>query len=218
MTNPNKTSITVILDKSGSMDTIKTDTVGGYNSFIEDQKKLQGECYVSLVQFNHEVEFTYTSKNIQELTQGLHQDQYSPSGYTALLDAIGKSILEKGSELSNLKEEDRPGRVMFVIITDGDENSSRVFGNDKIKEMIKHQTEVYNWDFTFLGANIDTFSVANSMGISIDKSLSFSSAKMHGAKRAFASMSAYAGSTRLATSASAAATTSYSTQDRADNA
>lgn len=218
MTNPNKTSITVILDKSGSMDTIKTDTVGGYNSFIEEQKKLPGECVVSLVQFNHGVEFTYSSKPIQELTVGLEQDQYQPSGYTALLDAIGKAILEKGSELSNLKEEDRPGRVMFVIITDGDENSSRVFTNDKIKEMIKHQTEVYSWDFTFLGANIDTFATANSIGIMADKSLSFSSTKTGGAKRAFMSMSAYAGVTRSARSASAASSVSYTSQDRADNA
>lgn len=218
MTNPNKTSITVILDKSGSMDTIKSDTIGGYNSFIEEQKKLPGECLVSLVQFNHDVEFTYSSKPIQELSVGLEQDQYKPSGYTALLDAIGKAILEKGSELSNLKEEDRPGRVMFVIITDGDENSSKTFTNEKIKEMIKHQTEVYSWDFTFLGANIDTFSTAHSMGISIDKSLSFSSTKTGGAKRAFMSMSGYAGATRSATSVQEASQVAYSAQDRAANA
>lgn len=218
MTNPNKTSITVILDKSGSMESIKSDTVGGYNSFIEEQKKLPGECLVSLVQFNHGVEITYSSKPIQELTVGLEHDQYSPSGYTALLDAIGKAILEKGSELSNLKEEDRPGRVMFVIITDGDENSSRTFTNDKIKEMIKHQTEVYSWDFTFLGANIDTFTVSNSIGISSGKSLSFSTTKLGGAQRAFKSMSAYAGVTRCAKSAKEASEVSYSSVDRANNA
>lgn len=215
MTDPNKTSITVILDKSGSMSSIKTDTIGGYNSFIEEQKKLPGECLVSLVQFNHSVDFTYSSKPIQELSVGLQQDQYNPSGYTALLDAIGKAISEKGSELANLKEEDRPGRVMFVIITDGDENSSRFFTVEKIKEMIKHQTEVYSWDFTFLGANIDTFSTATSMGISTDKSLSFSSTKKGGASRAFKSMSAYAGVTRSAISTS---DVSYSAKDRADNA
>lgn len=215
MTDPNKTSITVILDKSGSMNSIKQDTIGGYNSFVEEQKKLPGECVISLVQFNHTVEFTYSSKPIQQLTEGLLQEQYNPSGYTALLDAIGRAISEKGSELANLKEEDRPGKVMFVIITDGDENSSRHYTNEKIKEMIKHQKEVYSWDFTFLGANIDTFTVANSMGIDANKSLSFSSTKSGGAKRAFMSVSNYAS---VARSVANASSVSYSTQDRSSNA
>lgn len=214
MTDSNKTSITVILDKSGSMSTVKTDTIGGYNTFIESQKNLPGECEISLIQFNDKTEFTYKSKNIKELITGLTDSQYMPIGYTALLDAVGKAILEKGKELNDLPEEQRPGKVLFVILTDGQENSSKEFTTEKIKEMIEHQKNVYAWDFTFLGANIDTFSVAGGMGISADKSLSFSTSKSGGLTRGFASVGNYAKGLR---SSKSSIDVGYSSQDRADN-
>lgn len=215
MTNPNKTSITVVLDKSGSMSNVRDDTVGGFNFFVESQKALPGECEISLIQFNDVSNFTYKSMNLQELKQGLLLEEYRPNGGTALLDAVGKAINEKGTELSNLKEEDRPSKVMFVIITDGAENASKEFSVDKIKEMIEQQKNVYSWDFTFLGANIDTVAAASSIGIDSNKSLSFSTKKSGGAKRAFASVNMYASSAR---SSSVMADVSYSTKDRVDNA
>jgi len=213
MTDPNKTSITVILDKSGSMDIVRDDTVGGYNTFIEAQKKLPGDCEITLIQFNQDTEFTYKSKPIQELKEGLNRDSYMPSGYTGLFDAIGKAINEKGAELSALKEEERPGKVMFVIITDGQENASKEFNQDKIREMIDHQKSTYSWDFTFLGANIDTNAASSAIGIDQSKSLSFSTTSKGGASRAFASVNLYAYSVRSASPKDA----SYSQQDRDSN-
>lgn len=218
MTNPNKTSITVVLDKSGSMSNVRNDTVGGFNFFVESQKSVPGDCEISLIQFSNTSEFTYKSKSLQELKQGLLLEEYRPNGGTALLDAIGKAINEKGVELSNLKEEDRPSKVMFVIITDGEENASKEFSVEKIKEMIEQQKNVYSWDFTFLGANIDTFAAASSMGIDMNKSLSFSTTKDGGAKRAFASVNMYARSARSLCKGSSMADVSYTTKDRVDNA
>jgi hypothetical protein len=214
MTDPNKTSINVILDKSGSMEIVRMDTIGGYNTFIEAQKSLHGECEVSLIQFNHGVEVTYKSVNVKNLSKGLLPEQYNPNGGTALLDAIGNTIIRKGAELSALPESSRPGKVMFVIITDGQENTSRKFTFSQIKEMIEHQTSVYSWDFTFLGANIDTFNVASNLGISSNKSLSFSTSKPDGAMRMFAAVTNYAMHARCNDSMAA---TSYTEKDRLQN-
>jgi hypothetical protein len=216
MTDPNKTSITVILDKSGSMEPVRTDTVGGYNTFIEAQKQLPGECDITLIQFNDKREFTYKSVDVKTLEKGLLLEQYKPDCGTALLDAVGVAINEKGTELAALPEEQRPGKVMFVIITDGQENASKDFSYSKIKEMIEHQKSTYNWDFTFLGANIDTFSVADSLGIAANKSLSFSTNKVDGAKKMFASMSNYTRSARA--SGQSVSEASYSEEDRTNNA
>jgi len=218
MTDANKTSITVILDKSGSMEPVRLDTVGGYNTFIEGQKQLPGECEVTLIQFNNHREFTYKSKNIKDLEKGLLIEQYRPTNGTALLDAIGVAIEEKGAEFAKMSEEHRPGKVMFVIITDGAENASQDFTYSKIKEMIEHQKNNYQWDFTFLGANIDTFDVADSLGIAANKSLSFSTSKAGGAKRAFASVNIYAKGMRSAASGSSASEVSYTEADRTSNA
>ncbi len=217
MTDANKTSITVILDKSGSMEPVRLDTVGGYNTFIDGQKQLPGECEVTLIQFNNHREFTYKSKNINELEKGLLIEQYRPSNGTALLDAIGVAIEEKGAEFAKMSEEQRPGKVMFVIITDGVENASQDFTYAKIKEMIEHQKSVYNWDFTFLGANIDTFNVADSLGIAANKSLSFSTSKEGGAKRAFDSVNRYASNMRASAGGQSASSVSYTKVDRASN-
>jgi hypothetical protein len=215
MTDMNKTSITVILDKSGSMENVRTDTVGGYNTFIEAQKQLPGECDITLIQFNDTREFTYKSVDVKSLNKGLLLEQYVPDRGTALLDAVGVAINEKGAELAALPEEKRPGKVMFVIITDGQENASKDFTYSKIKEMIDHQKSTYNWDFSFLGANIDTFGVANSIGIASNKSMSFSTSKAGGAQRMFASMSNYTRSARAWGQSVSEA--SYSEEDRASN-
>jgi hypothetical protein len=198
------------------MEPLRSDTVGGYNTFIEAQKQLPGECDITLIQFNDKREFTYKSVDVKKLEKGLLLEQYNPECGTALLDAVGVAINEKGAELAALPEEQRPGKVMFVIITDGQENASRDFSYSKIKEMIEHQKSTYNWDFTFLGANIDTFNVASNLGIAGCKAMSFSTSKPDGAKKMFASMSNYTRSARV--SKGSLAEVSYTEEDRSENA
>ncbi len=158
------TDITFIIDASGSMGSLISDTLGGFNNFIDQQKKVEGECTVNLYQFNNRLYPVFEHKNLQEVPE-LTTDNYRPGGSTALLDAIGKVVDATGQRYANMPEEQRPENVVVVIITDGLENSSRAFSNEQIREKIKHQTEVYDWEFTYLGANQDAFSVAEGMGM-----------------------------------------------------
>lgn len=156
------TDLTIVLDRSGSMASIKDDAEGGLNEFIRKQKEVGGECAFSLVQFDTVYEFVHKAVPIKSV---LEKQTLSPRGGTALLDAVGRAIIETGERLKNIDESQRPGLVAFVIITDGQENSSREFTKAKIKEMIELQTSVYKWQFTFLGSNQDAFDEAGSMGI-----------------------------------------------------
>lgn len=155
------TDVTLIVDRSGSMEATKIEAQNGINHFISEQKKEPGECLLTLVEFDNEYNFVYKGESIQNVKEY----NLVPRGMTALLDAVGRSINEAGARLSNMEEKDRPGLVTFVIVTDGGENSSHEFKLDQIKQMIEHQTNVYSWKFTFLGANQDAFSNATSMGI-----------------------------------------------------
>lgn len=157
--------IVVILDESGSMSSVKNDTIGGFNTFLETHQKLPGFANLTFVKFDTSYNIVYNGKDVKEVPP-LNEDTYTPHGCTALLDAVGKTIDEVGIRLSNTNENERPEKVMFVILTDGEENSSREYHLDMIKEKIKHQTEKYNWDFIFLGANQDAWSSATSMGMS----------------------------------------------------
>lgn len=167
MTKSNTTEIVVIMDRSGSMNKIKSDMEGGFNSFIEEQKKLPGECLVTLVQFDHGYDVVYERKLVSEV----EPMKLLPGGSTALLGALGKTIDDVGRRLSEMNETDRPGQVLFVVITDGEENCSQnnswssVYTKDVVFQMVKHQTEVYNWQFVYLGANQDAFKEGGSMGI-----------------------------------------------------
>ena len=155
------TDITVVLDRSGSMQVCQSDSEGGLNRFIEDQKKQPGEAVFTLVQFDTEYEFVHRAIPIQTVPHC----PLVPRGNTALLDAVGRAIVETGERLSKMNEADRPGLVVFVILTDGEENSSREFTLEKVREMISHQQSVYKWQFTYLGANQDAFAEAGSLGI-----------------------------------------------------
>lgn len=154
--------ITFVLDRSGSMESTKADAEGGFNQFIEDQRKVPGECRVTLAQFDTEHEIVYADRLIAEVPKLT----LLPRGGTALLDAIGRTIIAIGDRLSKMDETKRPGKVFFVIVTDGGENSSREFTPAKIAEMIKHQRETYNWQFIFLGANQDAITIARNLNIS----------------------------------------------------
>jgi len=170
MTDPNLTHITVILDRSGSMASIDKDTVGGFNTFVEEQQKAPGTATMTLIRFDNEAKADYIDKPIKDVPK-LHSVE--PRGMTAMLDAIGKGINELGEKLSKLPEEQRPSRVIVVIITDGDENASKEFNHVQIKKMVEHQHKKYNWAFTYLGANQDAVLAARNMGISAANSSSF---------------------------------------------
>lgn len=155
------TDITVVLDRSGSMHACQSDSEGGLNRFIDDQKKLPGEAVFTLVQFDTEYEFVHRAVPIRSVPHCT----LVPRGNTALLDAVGRAIVETGERLAKTREADRPGLVVFVIVTDGQENSSREFTLAKVREMIAHQQAVYKWQFTYLGANQDAFAEAGALGI-----------------------------------------------------
>lgn len=154
--------ITVILDRSGSMHVCQKEMEEGLNRYIDEQKKQPGEAVFTLVQFDTYYECIHRCIPIQNVPHCTLE----PRGNTALLDAVGRTIYATGERLRNTLEEERPGLVVIVIITDGYENASQEFvSRDVIKRMIKHQQERYNWQFTFLGANQDAFAEAASIGI-----------------------------------------------------
>lgn len=160
----NLTEIVFILDESGSMDPLADDTIGGFNSYIEEQKKGPGEAYLTAVLFDDRYIILHDHVNIQDVPL-LTSHEYSPLGMTALMDAIGRTINSVGQRLSNTPEEERPAHVIFVITTDGYENASKEFTRSKVKEMIEHQQEKYSWQFMFLGAGIDAYQEAASLGL-----------------------------------------------------
>ena len=162
----NTTEIAFILDQSGSMESIKTGTLEGVNAFITQQKEESEEYPVlfSLTFFNTGIEVRTASLPMKEV-ELLNEETYLPSGGTALLDAIGITIDKIGARLSETAEELRPGKVIVAIMTDGEENSSRIFDWDQVREKITHQTNVYKWEFLFLGANQDAIATASQVGI-----------------------------------------------------
>lgn len=165
--NTNLTEIVFILDRSGSMMSLTDDAIGGFNSFVEKQKNEPGEALLTTVLFDDQYEILHSGMNIKDV-QPLSKDQYWARGMTAMYDAIGKTINEVGRRLSETPEGQRPGKVVFVITTDGLENASLEFSQAKVKEMIQHQTEKYSWEFIFLGANIDSVKTAENIGINKD--------------------------------------------------
>ena len=160
--------IILIIDKSGSMCSIKDDAIGGYNEFIEKQKTGKGTANVTTILFD--TDYKVVNENVDvNVVEHLNEETYHPSGMTALLDSVGKTINNVGKRLSNTSEENRPEKVIMCILTDGQENSSTKYNRGKIKEMIEHQKEKYNWEFIYLGANQDSFTEAGNIGInSID--------------------------------------------------
>ena len=178
------TDITLVVDRSGSMQDIRSDAEGGVNAFIETQAKEPGDALLTLVQFDTEYEFLHTGVPINKVPK------YSlvPRGATALLDAVGRAINETGERIAKLAEADRPGLVVFVVMTDGLENASQEFSRSRIKEMIEHQQEKYGWQFTFLGADQDAFAEADAMGICANGAANFAKHKVAAAYGATAAM------------------------------
>jgi uncharacterized protein YegL len=185
------TDVTVVLDRSGSMQSCREDAEGGLNTFIDEQKKQPGETLFSLVQFDTEYEFVHKGTPIREVGPC----QLVPRGMTALLDAVGRAIAETGERLSGMPEPERPGLVVFVIVTDGQENSSKEYTKPQIKQMIETQQYIYKWQFTFLGANQDAFAEAASLGIHREGTANY---KASNARYAFAAAAGNVGRMRSA--------------------
>lgn len=150
---------------------LETDTIGGFNAFIDKQRKQEGETIVTTVLFDDMYEILWNGIDARDVK--LTNKEYYVRGYTALLDAVGKTILEVGHRLSRTGENDKPGKLIFVITTDGLENASSEFTYQKVKELIKHQQEKYGWEFIFLGANIDAAKEAESIGIDMGDAYNF---------------------------------------------
>ncbi|OIU68669.1 vWA domain-containing protein [Rossellomorea aquimaris] len=168
--NKKLTEIIFLLDRSGSMGGLESDTIGGFNAFIDRQCK-EGETRLTTVLFDDEMEVLWDGIDARHAR--LTQEEYYVRGCTALLDAVGKTISAAGRRLSQTKEGERPGKVIVVITTDGMENASREYTYEKVKKMISHQQEKYSWDFIFIGANMDASEEAQSLGIHKEDSFSF---------------------------------------------
>lgn len=171
-TNNNTTELVFILDRSGSMSGLESDTIGGFNSLIEKQKKQDGKCYVSTVLFDHEMLVLHDRLNLQKV-EPLTENDYQVRGCTALIDAIGSSIHHIANIHKYARPEDVPEHTMFIIMTDGYENASRIYTSDRVKSMIEHEKEKYGWEFLFIGANIDAVETASHFGIGEDRAVNY---------------------------------------------
>lgn len=159
------THIAVLLDRSGSMEAVKDETISGFNYFLKEQKAAGENATLTLVQFDSEsTDVVHESRKVHDVPD-LNQDTYQPRGSTPLLDALGQTITSTGRALAAIPEANRPDKVVFVVITDGQENASHQFTKTRIKEMIDHQSNTYNWQFLYLGANQDAFDEAGAVGI-----------------------------------------------------
>ena len=204
------THIAVLLDRSGSMGDIKDDAIGGFNCFLKEQKAAGANATLTLVQFDTEsTDVVHESMPILEVPDLNHQT-FQPRGGTPLLDALGQTIDSTGRALAAIPEANRPNKVVFVVITDGQENSSHQHTKASVKERIDHQSSQYNWQFVFLGANQDAFDEAGAVGIAMGNAANFAPARM---QVAFAATAANVASYRRSGNAAKLA---YSDDQRAE--
>ena len=172
----NVMELVFILDRSGSMAGLESDTIGGFNAMIEKQRKEEGECYVSTVLFDNESEVLHDRVKLSEIRPMMEKD-YTVGGGTALIDAIGGAIHHIGNVHKYARKEDIPQRTMFIITTDGMENASRHYDSQRVKQMIERQKEKYGWEFLFIGANIDAVETARNFGIDEKRAVNYNADK-----------------------------------------
>lgn len=170
--NRNLTELVFILDKSGSMQGLEKDTIGGFNSMLKKQQKIKGDCNITTVLFNDKYELLHDRLNIKSIDI-MTNEEYKVGGMTALLDAVGMTIDKIVNVQKRTADEYKAKKVMFVIITDGEENSSKEYSPSKVKNQIEYQTQKFNWEFVFLGANIDAVETANKIGIKENRATNF---------------------------------------------
>ncbi len=166
------TELVFILDKSGSMSGLEGDTIGGFNAMLAKQQAVEGECHITTVLFDNNYELLHDRIDIKAVS-GITEKEYQVGGSTALLDAIGMTIHKIGNAQKHTADDYRAEKVMFVIITDGQENSSREYSAEKVKEQIEGQKTKYGWEFIFLGANIDAVQTAGRFGIGADRAIDY---------------------------------------------
>lgn len=174
MNKNNTTELVFILDRSGSMQGLEKDTIGGFNSMIEKQKREEGQALVSTVLFDSECTVLHDRVPLGQVLP-MTENDYTVRGCTALLDAVGGAIHHIGNVHNYARKEDVPAHTLFIITTDGMENASHRYSGDKVREMIRRQQEKYGWEFIFLGANIDAVQAAGSIGISSDRAVRYCS-------------------------------------------
>lgn len=180
MPNPNKTHVTFLLDRSGSMASVRADVIGGFNQLLADQQKLPGQCTVTIVQFDSHNPYDILRDFVPVADIKPLGDEYKPRGNTPLYDAVGRGIVNLGERLAALLEHERPGRVLFVIVTDGLENWSKEYRADQIKRMIEHQQSAYSWDFMYLGTNHDAMLAAGQIGIQLANAANYGEVRTAG--------------------------------------
>lgn len=190
MTRSDLTHLYFLLDRSGSMQSIKTDTEGGFAAFVEEQRRAVGECRVTLAQFDDQYEIVFADTPVADVGRL----DLQPRGSTALLDAMGRLITEAGAALAALPEDQRPGSVVVAIMTDGLENASREWTHPAVKALVEQQTTAYQWQFLYMGADQDAIDVGTGLGVgaahtvsytrgNVDKVMAASSAKVSDLRR-----------------------------------
>ena len=182
------TEILCVIDKSGSMASLASDVIGGFNQFLKDQKECPGEARLTLMLFDTSYNMKYKSEPIENV-KDFDSICYNPGGCTALLDAIGKTITEAGALFDTRSDDEKPEKVVCLIMTDGQENSSKEHTREAIKQMIERQTKEWGWEFVFIGANQDSFTEAGSIGIVASNTANFSATRQS-VKAAYSGMSA----------------------------
>ncbi len=168
----NITELVFILDRSGSMAGLESDTIGGFNAMIEKQKKENSECYISTVLFDNVSEVLHDRVNLSDI-KPMTDKEYTVRGCTALIDALGGAIHHIGNIHKYARPEDVPEHTMFIITTDGMENASQRYSSEQVKRMIERQKEKYGWEFLFIGANIDAVETARRYGINEDRAVNY---------------------------------------------
>lgn len=207
--NKDLTDITLVVDRSGSMQDIREDAEGGVNAFIEEQAREPGEALLTLVQFDTEYEFVHTGVPLGDVPKY----RLVPRSMTALLDAVGRAINETDDRLARLDVAEKPGLVLFVITTDGLENSSVEFTKSQVREMVKRKQEEHDWHFTFLGANQDAFEEAGGLGVHAMGAANVNINKMYAA---YGSTSSKVARMRKQRSSEEPVSNAFSDQERAD--
>ena len=185
--NSNLVHVACVIDRSGSMSSVCSDAIGGFNTFLEEQKKGPGEAVLTLVLFDHEYLVVHDAVPVASVAP-LDETTYVPRGNTALLDAIGRTIDDLGARLAAMPEEERPGGVIVAILTDGHENSSLEYTRRRVAEMIEHQRTVYNWSFVFLAADQDAIDTAEKLNIDPALAMRYASTA-HGTRSVMRTMS-----------------------------
>ena len=175
MTRSDLTHLYVLLDRSGSMQSIKQDIVGGFDAFVAEQRRAGGECRMTLARFDNEYEQVFADRPIDEVGAL----ELEPRGSTALLDSMGRLVVDAGARLAALPEHERPGTVVVAVMTDGYENASREWSHQAIKALVDQQTETYGWQFLYMGADQDAIEVGASIGVPKEHAMTYSRGRVN---------------------------------------